>query len=65
MCMNCKVSDTCDCSGGTLLPACGCTKQIWCAACDHRPAENEKPGYDVLGDMLQAWYLAEIPASTT
>jgi hypothetical protein len=36
---------------------------IWCAECKHEPVENDRPGFDVLGDMLQAAYLADIPAS--
>jgi hypothetical protein len=63
MCMNCKVTDQCKCTGGALLPACGCAAMIWCAECNHEPGENDKPGFDVLGEMLQASYLADIQVS--
>ena len=49
MCINCKGTDRCKCTGGELLPTCGCAAMIWCAECNHEPGENDRPGFDVLG----------------
>jgi hypothetical protein len=63
MCMNCKVTDRCQCSGGMQLPTCGCAAMIWCAECNHEPADNDAPGFEVLGKMVQASYRADMPGN--
>jgi hypothetical protein len=64
MCMNCKVTDRCKCTGGAQLPTCGCAAMIWCAECNHEPGENDRPAFDVLAEMPQAVYVTDRPGAT-